>query len=662
MDSGSNPMTPRRGLALLATLLVAGSFAFLAPGVGPAMDSLYARIDPARAYLSTENPVLLYLRMPLAVLGSTILFLAPGLVLALVLGSARSLGGWLVRGFALSLLLLSAAASVIQALSGEPLTSTRFLLVPLALTLVAGGLLWRRLEGGARIPWPVRRPGHLVGIALGATALLIGLTPKLFWESFNGDGAHAYEATRLLLHHPLPFWPEGSGIVGEFPGINSLLFAYPGSWYLRTFGEFEAAARLPFVLYVALVHALVLALVDAEDRPLGRAAHGLVWLGVASYALVMAFSATYDPYCADIALPATQDTLLVLSFLGAVHAFLRREHAWLALFALLTLLSSPAGPLLLGSWGLACALGFRPTPWRRLLNYGAIAVAMLAALAFLPHVLALAGLPTPGDEHAAGALSEKFSHLLPWRWRRLAFLVVPAGIYPVVGMLAWPRLDDLGRTLTLVALMAFGTYAILAFVSLHYFAPVMLLPLIVFWRTQRPQAWKRPVATLAACLVCTLFALGLALPRSRAIYTAARDIGESIDVSGVPGYEDMDPAASRATQLLCELFSSDAHPLVPARFYGGSPLSWNYYARTRPGARPVNYVLSLPSVNGPPGASAIARDESATVYVLNETLWQEQRSLHPAGSPGHPIYAIPRGLMFGRQAALERYPVIDLTP
>ena len=38
------------------------------------------------------------------------------------------------------------------------------------------------------------------------------LAPKFLWESFNGDGAHAFESARLLLNQPTPFWPPDAGI------------------------------------------------------------------------------------------------------------------------------------------------------------------------------------------------------------------------------------------------------------------------------------------------------------------------------------------------------------------------------------------------------------------------------------------------------------------
>ena len=35
-------------------------------------------------------------------------------------------------------------------------------------------------------------------------AALCLLAPKFYWDSFNGDGAHAFESARLLLGQPVP--------------------------------------------------------------------------------------------------------------------------------------------------------------------------------------------------------------------------------------------------------------------------------------------------------------------------------------------------------------------------------------------------------------------------------------------------------------------------
>ncbi len=89
-----------------------------------------------------------------------------------------------------------------------------------------------------------------------------------------------------------------------------------------------------------------------------------VWLGLVVYTLAMAFSATYSPYIADLAMPAPRETLLMVCFLGFVRAMVRREYAWVAGFGVLTYRALPSGILLMMLWLFAEIVLVRPIPVR----------------------------------------------------------------------------------------------------------------------------------------------------------------------------------------------------------------------------------------------------------------------------------------------------------
>ena len=121
-----------------------------------------------------------------------------------------------------------------------------------------------------------------------------------------------------------------------------MLFAFPTSWFIRLFGEFEVSARLPYLLFLIAVFGGIQALIAyGQKRSLSLTELALICLGLTAYTFAVAFSATYNPYTADIALPATQDTLLLVCFLGFLLAFLQDERNWAILFLLLTLFSLP---------------------------------------------------------------------------------------------------------------------------------------------------------------------------------------------------------------------------------------------------------------------------------------------------------------------------------
>lgn len=646
------------------TLLALGLFALLAPGVTRDMEALYAGIDPAQPYLDLRRPLLALVRFPLALLGVSALVLGPGLMLARGLGLARSLATWLLFGLLASLLVLPPFVGLVQGLAGRPFVGAPFVLGLMLLSALLGA--WSRRRAGRHevFEWTPAVRRELALLVLGTLALAVLGVPKLFWESFNGDGAHAFEASRLLLHRPLPFWPAGAGDVSAFPGLNSVLFTWPNAWFLAAFGEVPAGVRLPFLPMLVVLYAALVAVIEhGPGRALGGAARALIGLGLLSYALVMAFSATYDPYCSDVGLPATQDTLVMITFLGLVAAFQRGRLGWTALAAALSLLASPAGPMLLGAWLAGIVLGARE---RRLALAARALLCVLVAFvatAGLPTLIAWLGLPAPGGEHGAGKLLDKFKLLQFTDLRRVLFVIVPAGIYPVLGLFAWRRADASVRALIVVVVLVFGVYYAIAFVSLHYFVPAMLLPLAIFWRharTREPESHAAPPrAAYPLAFALALASVALALPRTSAIYTAAREVGESIEVRGLADYEDMQPGAFRAADLLAGLFTLGWLPQVPAEAYAGSPLAWNHYARRAPPGVPKVHLL-LGREAGPGPGVALSRNDTASLHVLDPGAWEAQRVRRPRDCRGLGLYDIPRDVLFGRPQAAERFRILDV--
>ena len=672
------PLTRPRVLATGALLLALGLFALLAPGVGSHVAAMAQRIDPAQPYLSLDEPHYLYGLVPLSLLGALAVVLGPGLMLALLVprrrGELPSVERWLLEGFALSTLVLGGASSLAQGFAGEGETLRGAGFVALASGLTLGATLaawWRAPDAAAARatdlarPWPVLTLGHalaLVGVPLAFVALL---APKFFWESFNGDGAHAFEAARLLLVRPVPFWDPGSGDLASYPGMNSVLYLIPTAAFLRLYGGIEAAARLPYALFMLLLFAAIVASArEARPERLSRRAQALIWVGVVSFSLVMAYAATYDPYCADIALPATQDALLVACFLAMASAFEGRRPAWTALFAAFVLLCSPAGPVLIGGWLLGVLVCFRPLPRARLSLFVAAAGTTVVLMAVAPLLMERLGLPAPGGEHGAGNMLSKFERLIPDHFARLGWVLLPCGIYPFAVLAAWRRADEASRALLLVAGLVLGMYYLIAFVSLHYFVPAMVLPLAAFWRVHRLGDWRaRRGPALAVCCSLALVSLLLGLPTSTAIYTATREVGRTIDASRVGGYEVMRAEAFASSGLLTELFVPGWTPTVPDEHYAGAPPAWYYYAHHRGPAAPTP-VYELRPVDSleplPAEAVRVAADEHWQLVALDPARWAEHRTLSPPGSSWRSVYDVPRDILFGRRGASDRYTLIDV--
>jgi hypothetical protein len=499
-----------------------------------------------------------------------------------------------------------------------------------------------------------RRDAHtLAAAAAGTFAVLVGFAPKLLWETFNGDGAHAYESARMLLHRTLPFWGPDAGAMASYPGVTSFLSSYPTAWFIRLFGEIEASARIPYLLFLAAgLFAGLVAVIEARTEDRGPRTEGeansagvrtawLLWPALIVLTAVLGFSATYNPYHADLALPATQDALVLAWFLGFAWAFLTRRHAWMLLFAGLTYATSPAGQLLLGFWLVAAALFQRPFPVRTL-AVAAGAVALWVVVAKLsPAVLTALGQTAPGTEHATGSLARRLLNV-QWRhWRRLAWAVVPGGILPALAVPLFWRQDRTARTIAATAAASFAFFYVQGRVSLHYFVPAMVLPLAVFWRMVPAAFPTRRLAPVVAG--AALLALVASLPRHTDPHLAARAVGARIE-DRLPGYDVAAPAALRRSELLSTLFPRDAHHTVPDSSYGGSPLSWYYYAHRAPATRRVAYVLASDSLP-PAGTLRVASAHGIGLFLADPAALAQDRALRPASGIAR-LYRIDKRTLF----------------
>jgi hypothetical protein len=383
-------------------------------------------------------------------------------------------------------------------------------------------------------------------------------------------------------------------------------------------------------------------------------------LGLVSFGWVMAYSATYDPYCADIALPATQDALLLVTFLGVVSAFEHRRWIELFSFTLLTLIGSSGGGLLLATFALGVALGFRQRPWGRIAGLALCVAGSMAVVRFVPVVLEHFHLPPPGGEHDFRALLRKYWFLMVHDVKRLAFLAVPCGVYPVFAVFSWRRADEMTRALLLVSGVTFLAYYVLAHIALHYFVPSMVLPLVAFWRHHRPASWKWHRGKITACAAAALVAIWLAFPEETSIYRGTREVGQRLDTSHVPNYSGSDPGFFKAAELLVQLFPKDYDPRVPEELYGGSPMAWVFYSRrpTGSGTRKSYFLVADGWI--PERSIRVAEKDGTALYRLDDGTYERDRIWRPAGSQGPRIFSLSRDVLFDRREKHAALGVIDI--
>ena len=535
-------------LALRLALLPAASLAARA-------SALYPLSQAAQPYFQPAHALLLYLAMPLLALGSFAFLLSPGALLLLYFHPRQPdqlrLEEFLVKAFGLSLALLAS----LHLLLVRPglLQFSQPAEAAWMVTLLDGLLwlgLWLRARSGV-LNWPQVDAASRRRLAIAAGIILLGvilLLPKLFWENFNGDGFEIFDLARSLHQEALPtyhtWWVEPYRV-----DLRMLLPAYPVFWTMSVIGPVEAAARMPFLFYLALIYLLVLSFSEAGARNepnqppdadrntrkpprLGLAAELILALQVAAVAVTLGYNASYNPWFADFASPAGLDTLFVLLAIACLSALWRGELAWLVLFGLLAGFTRPSLAYLLLPFTLALVLLRQPGRWKLLA--AAVGVLLLGRVVSLVTTTWLSSSPSSGM-YALSELLDKYRYLKFDEFQRLAYLIVPGGILPALSMLAWRWQDRLSRALTLTTAFYFLAFYVIAFQALHYYAPVMLLPLVVFWRIvvqhRLPdiQTHNRRMQTvLGGAALLALLALLLSLPRSFQLSNAERQMGISL--------------------------------------------------------------------------------------------------------------------------------------
>jgi hypothetical protein len=626
--------------------------------------ALNALASSAHPYFVPAHAALLYLWSPLVAASACVLLLTPGLLISVALGVATDVGRWLLMGLTISIGVVSASAAIVQALMRSPLRGGAFIAVVCAcFILSAAALLWRVYSRPA-LSWPLdasHSRATLATLIVVPLMMLVALTPKFYWENFNGDGAHAYESARLLLFEALPFWPPAAGDIASFPDIRSCLFAFPSSWFIRLFGELEVSARLPLLLYLPALFGALLALIEFQrSRPLGMVERCLLWLALTTYLVVMGFSATYNPYCADLALPATQDTLLMACYAGFVLAFCAQQFAWIWIFSFLTYLSLPNGIMLIGLWLIGVFLLWKPRPWRE----GVHTVAALAACAVIAtiavRVLALFNMPLSSGEYNAVELLNRYKFLWFSDWRRIAYVAAPCGFIPAVALILWRRQDRISRALTFVVAAYFLSFYIQAFIAIHHFVPCMILPLIVFWRMELAISKRSRRWFIAATATAGVAAFAISWPDNAAPDVSARLVGSTIE-DRIGGYDSGSPAVFKRAGLLANIVPYDWDPSVPEHSFGGSPLMWNYYAhRAKRNPAQINYVMERAAASAPPGMHVLGRKDDVALYVASDAVLRFHRTLKPPSPAGAALYAIPRNLLFREAGPPSGAAIVDL--
>jgi len=647
-EAVAGSLTMRRLPALgLAVAIVVGAGLGL-PGVLRSVADLYPGALPPQPFFVPDHGLLLYVAMPLAVLGMVGMLLAPGFLMALVAGGSRRPGLLAATTFGGAFILRVLAHSALKLSGVLPLGAGAFAVTEVALDTALLGLVAVRLRSGRPVAVPAEREDRrrlcwMVALVVLTAVLLL---PALFWQDMTEDGAEALEIGRSMGSYVVPRFPTSvSGLMGL--GVGMMTMAYPNGWFVSLIGPIEAAARIPLALYLPVLFAVITDLIEHRSpRRLGPLAEAAIVLALATYVVAMVFSASYTPYSADASAPAAFETLTVLCIAATILFAWEGRTWWLLAFALLACFARPTGLLVLGLLAVG-TVTLAPAERRgQLVRLGVAIVLCLVAATLYERVF----VPRKADGlavgYASGSILDRVRYLTFTDVRRLLFLVVPGGILPALALLFWRRQDPLARQLTLFCVLYFLFFYVQAFIALHHFVPVMILPVVVYWRVALAgdARWPAGAAALAAAV-----SLVLSLPHSFPADRPTRELGRAIDVrvgnlnGDWPAYRD----ALQARIGVRLLFRPEWEVADAARERVGDALGMLYYAwGTRTAADTVNYVIQLEGAVPPAGFSAVGIRRGLAVFVRDTARWRRDRETPPSTDFRAALYLIPRSTLY----------------
>jgi hypothetical protein len=435
------------------------------------------------------------------------------------------------RAFLLNLLQTTLLLSASKALLGH--VPTRAVFILWQATVAGSGLLAlvRMGLGRQRAPIDSTRP-----VVAGVLVLLLGL-PTLLWdktfvEDSSGDGTEAYEFSRSLATHQLPYWDLENGYYGFYP--NFMLFAYPTQLAFIALGESEGAHRLPVFLYLLGTYLALAELARARQRRLSWIELALL-LGATGYFII--YHGHYSTYelVSDLAEPAGVDTFFTFLATAAGYELFTRQRAWWALFALAGVMALAAGTPFAGLFLLGRLIAERPA-----LRWTALRAHVLDAAAFLILWLSYQGFVFVYTRfHPLGTTKwdiDNLSSIYPITpdWTTALELTVRfcwvIAIVPLAGLAVGAiRGDRLARMLAAVC----GGYGLLLFTftrtHTHYLIPLSMFPAALLLRAlaklPASSAGQTRLLTQALYGVALLGFIMFTLPFGRTPHTAYREIG-----------------------------------------------------------------------------------------------------------------------------------------
>ncbi len=566
-----------------------------------------------------------YVVAPLFTSLTTLVWIGPGFLLERSLWRTREATPLLaLRSAGCSAAIFMLLASLTKWILGAPAPAFAEMGLITAVT-AAMLLLARRSTVMAESVTTADRRAFLIAAALQVLAAA-WLAPAVFVRELSSDGIESLEMGLSLAEFHLPRNPSESGLVGV--GVGMIAQAFPAHFFSLVLGPLEAAPRLPLLLFLPFLHLGVVGLAGrATAGRLPSLANAGVAAALLSVVAVLGLNASFDPYFSDLASPAALDAMTLTMILGILAANEERDWPRLLSFGALAHFCRPSGMLILLFLTAATFLTARGARIRSCLRL-VLAIAACAILTWLyervyvPRVGGGLGLP-------AGSVLSRLRYVCFTDWRRLAFVVLPAGVVTIPALFLHRRMDAPTRALAWVSLAWVAFFYFPGNYAPHHFAPAMVLPVIVYWRLAAGAATAAVRARLAAIGVMgALAGLWLCLPAHDSVPQPFRDAGAAVSVpAGGPRLgSDLAPFAVLSSVVSPPWSGADPHATLV-----GSPLQVAHYARLlgpRPDDPSWTYRVQRSDAARAPGAVVL---EERPPWVL---LARDASVVRP-GAVGH---------------------------
>lgn len=633
------------GFSLLTSLLIVF---FLGDSAGSKAVGFYSPRPGSNAWFAHDHLATFYLLLPLSITAMVVILTMPGILLILAAGKEVRPGALVLKGFGLSFLLLVTTTSIAKLVSGTPITPALFTGILVTTLFACFGWLAGHAGSDNRALqiFSNRDNRRQLGWLLAIPALfVIFMSPAIFWQDLNSDGFEAMEIGHSLMTTLLPAFLNKSGTMGL--GIGMVPMAYPINWFLLLTGPLEAATRLPMALYLPVVFAALLALIEHDSpRRLKPVEEACILLALAVYTVAMGFNSGYDNYYTDLSSPAAFETLTIIFILASGYFLWTGKYGWFLLFTVSGFLARPTVLLFVMLLGAAIVLVSRKNRGARLVIIGIAIGLWVVLLAGYEHVYLASISGNSGPGYPGSSILQRFQYLTFDDYHRFIYAAVPAGLLPALSLFAYRLHDPLSRCLAIVSAGYFLVFYVPAFTSLHHFVPVMIIPIIVLWRLVIRHTEKSLPAVITA--VTALICLWLSLPEHFHISKTYSGIGERMDYR--IGNYNGDYAAYReaiaGVNLISTIFRNDWEIEDPAKelSFGGQIL---YYAsREKLPGQVIDYLVLPAGAPPPSGFTQLASELEGSTWTRDIAILEADRFNPPPTDYRSSLYDISPETLF----------------